>query len=114
MKAGDTFDLLMRTSDDETSTLTRMEKALSAQARTAELMKQLGFEPDFASTYARAYNDAGFLTQFRVKQMKVTWGEQGVDLAITGFNYVEVRADKESLGALVGIKPPVPPAGRRP
>lgn len=95
MQVGDTFEVLVNRSDDEAATLTLIEQAQTIQAKNDVFMRSLGFAPDFAAAYAKAYTNAGFLPQWRLKQMKVTWSaEQGIDIALTGINYIEVRADK--------------------
>lgn len=95
MRFGDTFEVLVNRSDDEVSTLTQVEKALSAQARGAALLKAMGLSDAFADAYAKAYNDAGFLTQFRLKSLKIGWNiDEGVDIEIVGVNFLEVRNDK--------------------
>ena len=95
MQAGDTFEVLINRSDDESSTVTNMETALTIQQKNAQYMTNLGFQQDFANAYAKAYTDAGFLPQWRLKNMKVTWSEdQGIDIALTGANYIEVRSNQ--------------------
>lgn len=95
MQPGDTFEMLVNRSDDNVATLTAIEKALTLQQKNAQFMKALGFSDDFANAYATAYNNAGFLPQFRLKALRMTWScDDGVELTITGANYIEVRADK--------------------
>ena len=95
MQAGDTFELLTNRSDDEVSTISSIEKALTVQQKNAVFMQSLGFASDFATAYAKVYTDAGFLSQWRTKNMKVVWNtESGIDITLTGMNYIEVRADQ--------------------
>jgi hypothetical protein len=95
MQAGDTYELLVNRSSDEVSTLTSIEKALTVQQKNAVFMQTLGFASDFANAYAKSYTDAGFRSQWRTKNMKVVWGtETGIDITVTGANYIEVRADQ--------------------
>lgn len=93
MKVGDTFELLVNRDTDDVNDLTRIETALTAQAMNAALMVGLGFSQEFADAYAAAYVNAGFTTTYRLKTMKVDWGDGGVTLEVNGTNYVEVRAD---------------------
>lgn len=94
MKTGDTIELLVERKDVG-GELTKIEKALTSNAKNQAFMKVLGFSDDFAAAYAKAYVDAGFLTQFRVKAVKIAWSiDEGVEIDVQGVNYVEVRADK--------------------
>ncbi len=111
MKAGDTFELHINRDDEETSSITRMEKVLTSQPKGAEILKQMGYSTDFADAYSKAYTDAGFLTNFRVKGMKVSWDtDTGVGISIQGVNYIEVRADVENSDA----EKPAPPLPKVP
>lgn len=97
MKFGDSFDLLVNRSDDpaDPTTLTRMEKNLSAFQQNVEFMQALGFSPDFAATYARVYTASAFQTTFRTRAIKIEGNvEDGVSLKVEGVNYIEVRADQ--------------------
>ena len=95
MQAGDCFEVLVNRSDDEVNTLTLIEKAQTIQAKNAVFMQSLGFDSEFAQAYAKAYTDAGFLPQWRLQNMKVTCtSEQGVEISLTGCNYIEVRSDQ--------------------
>lgn len=97
MQAGDTFELLVNRASDDSNTLNAIEAQQTSFAKNAEFMKRLGFATDFANAYAKAYTDAGFLTQFRLKQMQVHCAiEDGVDVSVTGVNYIEVRSDKQN------------------
>lgn len=96
MKVGDTFELLVNRTDDERATVTQLEELLTAQQRSEQLLLGAGFDDAFARAYAKAYTDASFLTQFRMKEMKVDWNLEGdsVQVTLRGINYIEVRADK--------------------
>lgn len=94
MKVGDTVEILTNR-DDAYSTLTQIEKNLSAQQRNAQFMSVLGFSDEFSQAYAAAYTDAGFQTTFKLRSMSNHWDtEQGVSITLHCVNYVEVRADK--------------------
>jgi hypothetical protein len=93
MKVGDTFEILVNRDPDDVNDLTRIETALTAQGQNAALMVQLGFSQAFANAYARAYTNAGLLTLFKLKSLKIDWGEDGVTLTVGGINYIEVRAN---------------------
>lgn len=96
MKEGDTFELLTnRESLDESSTINKLETTQTSQSRSELFMQSLGMSADFAKAYAKAYNDAGFLTQFRLKSLEINWDmDEGIDLVVHGVNYIEVRLDK--------------------
>jgi hypothetical protein len=95
MKPGDSIEILVNRSENEFNTVTRIENALIAQQRNADFMKALGFSPEFAAAYSKAYTDAGFQTVFRVKTMSTSWDlTEGVTISVNGVNYLEVRADK--------------------
>jgi hypothetical protein len=95
MVFGDTFELLVNQEEAEVSTLTKIEKALLSQPQGAKLLRKLGFTEEFAAAYAKAHTNANFLTLFRMKQMRATWGtDSGISLNLTGVNYITVRADK--------------------
>lgn len=97
MREGDTFEVLVnRENVDEASTVTRMEKSLSTQEQNALFMQNLGMSKDFALAYAKAYTNAGFVTQFRLKGLNLDWTlDDGIDVTIHGVNYIEVRLDKK-------------------
>jgi hypothetical protein len=116
MKAGDTFEVLVQKRDqDETNTLTRIESLLQSQDKCAAFMQTLGFSSDFATAYAKAYTDAGFLTLYRLRGMKVKWNiSSGISLDIQGINYIEVRADAslpagQEPGTTQSATPPLKP-----
>ena len=102
------------------NTLNKIEKALSIQDKCAEHMQALGFNAEFAGAYAKAYNDFGFQTVFRAREITVDYEiTSGVKLSVKGMNYVEVRADKDLPGEgknkSAGAKgPPRPKAGPPP
>lgn len=93
MRTGDTFDLQVARQDDY-GTINETEDALIGRA--SEFMQTLGFPPDFADAYARAYTDEGFQTRFRLRTMQVEWDaeQEGVGITIHGVNYIEVRMDQ--------------------
>lgn len=95
MKVGDTFELLVDRSQDSPSTITQVEQQLTAQARGERLLVSAGFSDEFARAYAQQYTNAGFLTQFKLKTMKVDWNLESdhVSLELMGINYIVVRAD---------------------
>jgi len=129
LKVGDTIEVLTNR-DDVYSTLTQIEKNLTAQQRNAQFMTVLGFSDDFAQAYSRAYTDAGFQTTFKTRTMHTHWDVgEGVSISLGCINYVEVRADKflpngeePNVGqpsakkppAVTGPKPPPPPAAPPP
>ncbi len=93
-KTGDTFDLHINREEDESSSMTWVEKQLASQSKAREFLLALGYNDAFATAYAKAYNDASFLTSFRFKSMNIKWdSDSGVTISVQGVNYIEVRAD---------------------
>jgi len=97
MREGDTFEVLVsRENVDEASTVTKVENSLSKQEQNALFMQNLGMSKDFAAAYAKAYTNAGFITQFRLKSLNLDWNiDDGIGVTVHGVNYVEVRLDKK-------------------
>jgi hypothetical protein len=94
IKFGDSFDLLMNRSDDESSTFTSYERDASAEAINTRLFQDLGFSEEFAKNYARAYANIGYPTTFRTKSMKVHFETGGgFTFDVQGVNYIEVRSN---------------------
>ena len=120
MKVGDTFDLLVNRDPDNVNQMTNIELNLTGIGTSAAFMRALGFSDGFADAYATAYTNAAFLTQFKLKGLKVDWNcDTGVSLDLEGINYIEIRADKKldpgqepSNTALQQLPPPpLPPPG---
>jgi hypothetical protein len=99
MTAGDTFEVFTQRDKNERSSVTYAETKLSALSLNSAYMQTLGFSAEFANRYAKAYTNAGFLTTFRLRNMKVRWSIEGGDgggiaFRLLGVNYLEVRMDK--------------------
>ena len=95
MDFGDTFEVLSRRTDDNQNTATRIETMLGFQQTASQQMQSLGFPQDFADAYARAYTNAGFIPQYRMKELHGTFSQdEGMTIRVVGVNYIEVRADK--------------------
>lgn len=94
MTIGDAFEILINRGDDQ-GTSSKTEQNLSAAQLNEETMRGLGFSSDFAKAYAKAYTDAGFQREYKMKEMSVDWDtEEGVSFEITGANYVVARVDR--------------------
>ena len=94
MTTGDAFEILVNRSLDE-GTLSDVEKNLSAVALNEKMMEGIGFSADFAKAYAKAYTDAGFQREYKLKEMGVEWDvTAGVSFEVTGANYVVARVDR--------------------
>lgn len=119
MRAGDTFEFLIRrpgaqssyaTSVDEVVSdsvwtggwsIGALDNSLTAQESGAEAMRALGFSDDFATTYAEVYNDIGLQSIFKCRTIGTGWNvDDGVTIEVEGINYVEVRADPIKAGLL--------------
>lgn len=103
MRPGDPFELLVARSDDEMSTVNKIEQSLVVQSRAAEFLEQLGFPDEFANAYAKAYTDSGFQQTFRSRKVGLTWSiDEGASIDIEGINYTEVRIDRDDSGQPTG------------
>lgn len=94
MDTGDSFEL--KVNRDPGSTATQVEDVLLTPFGAPEFLRFVGYDGKFADLYAKAYNDAGFLTAFKLKSLGVSWDSiDGVSLDIHGINYLEVRMDAD-------------------
>lgn len=100
MRPGDSFELFVARDDEMESanSLMQAEAALIVMGRGAAFLKSLGFPDEFATTYTRIYHDAGFQTAFKAKMVTYSGNiNEGVNIEVTGINYIEVRADKNDM-----------------
>lgn len=94
--AGDTIEVGM-VRDVQNSSLLAQEKQQRAIATNVKLMTDRGFPVEFAQAFSKAYNDAGFQREFRVREAQIQWDtEKGIDINIAAANYIEIRAGKTS------------------
>jgi len=85
--------LVNRSTSD--GTLADAENRLSTEALNTEMMEGLGFSSDFARSYAKAYTNAGFQREYKLKTMSVSWDtEEGASFDLTGANYIVARVDR--------------------
>ncbi len=97
-KPGDTVQLEI--SDDPTTaegnTTSAIEREGTVATRAAAFVRELGYSDDFARAYGRAKEAARHQQSFyRVKRMEYRWSmDQGIDVVVTGINYLEVRGDE--------------------
>jgi hypothetical protein len=96
MKFGDTFEVLIaQDATSEVNTPMFVEAQLQSASLTSSFFMNLGFAPDFAAAYAKAYTNVGLPTLFRLKQMKVTWEyNTGLSINVAGISYIVVREDR--------------------
>lgn len=95
MRAGDNFELLVHKDNEEASTATKVDTFLMLQQKSETFLARLGFDPEFASAYAKTFVDLGFQTTFRSKTIGIGWSpDEGVTIEVEGINYMEVRADR--------------------
>lgn len=94
MKVGDAFELLAnRSMDDGTSS--DAERKLSSFDLNQQMLVDMGFEREFAVAYAKAYTDAGFQREYKLREMTVDWStDEGIAFDITGMNYIVARVDR--------------------
>lgn len=94
---GDAIDIeTYRGEDAEYSTVTEIEDQI--RTRAADFLTSLGFKDrELTQAYQNAVNNIGLQTTFRVKTVAYDWdNEDGIKIDFELFNYVEVRADKDS------------------
>lgn len=99
LQAGDPVEVLFSKGDQlevtqVPNTQAQLENALLSETATADYLDRLGYSPELARAYARAYADSGYQTVYRVKKMGIDWSDEGVSIDIEAVNYVEVRYDK--------------------
>lgn len=100
LKVGDVVEMLVAKFGDEEDqnqeSLSALEDSLSDEERAKQQMVERGFGADFAAAYARAYTNANFTKQFRLKRMNAVWDpDTGVELTVVGANFIEVRLGEE-------------------
>jgi hypothetical protein len=100
LQSGDPVEVLFAKGDQLDvaqipSTQAQLENALLSETSTADYLERLGYGPELARAYARAYSAAGYQTIYRVQKVAIDWSDdEGVSIAIDAINYVEVRYDK--------------------
>lgn len=91
-KPGDAVEILVDRANP--STTASSEKSLSAQQLNEEMLRNLGYSKDFATAYAKAYQDAGFQRLYRVKEMSCTGdADEGVSFEVRAANFIQARGD---------------------
>lgn len=94
MTVGDAFEVLINRSPDE-GTTSEVETALSAATFNEEMMTSLGFTAEFAAAYAKAYTDAGFQREYKLREMTADFDvDEGASFELTGMNYIVARVDR--------------------
>lgn len=94
LKPGDTLEILVTRDDEEFSTLNKIEQALLIRGKAQDFLQAIGFSQDFAAAYAKAYEDANYVTAFRVRGSKFMWGvDDGITMTVQCVNYIEIKAD---------------------
>jgi hypothetical protein len=95
-KVGDTIQFEV-TADAQTGELNAVNAVESAQRQAGsakDYVQRLGYSDRFAEAYAEVMRNALLLPYFRVKRMDFNWDiERGIDVAVTGINYIGVRGD---------------------
>lgn len=95
-KVGDTI-MFEVARDEETAsvnTASAVELADASSQSAYEYIKQFGYSDGFARAYAQAVRNRIIQPYFRVKRLDFDWSvDNGVDITLTGINYLEVRGD---------------------
>ena len=96
MTIGDAFEILVNGGNaNEEGTLTDLENSLRSASLNKQTLIGLGFSADFADAYAKAFTNAGFQREYKLKEMTVDWDvDEGVSFDMTGANYVVARVDR--------------------
>jgi len=95
-RPGDTvqFEVTDDDSTAEANFASDIERAQTTASKAEEYAKKLGYSNAFAKAYGEARENALTQPYFRVKRMDFQWDiEKGVDISVTGVNYIEVRGD---------------------
>lgn len=94
---GDNIQVEMDANTDA-STIGGFEQNVRNDQRRESLMA-LGIKKEFADAYIKSYTDGGFQRTFRVKEMGVEWGDEGVSFEIAAVNFIVARVDAPKMGA---------------
>jgi hypothetical protein len=98
LRCGDTvrIEVDYNDRDGEGNSLQEIEARRVTIERNADLLKRLGFQDQVAYAYAEAYVDAGFLRDFRLRELTVKWDtEQGPEVSIEAANYIVARVGQK-------------------
>jgi hypothetical protein len=96
-KVGDTiqFEVTADAQTGELNAVNAVEVAQRQSGSARDYVQRLGYSERFAAAYAEVMRNALLLPYFRVKRMDFSWDiERGVDIAVTGINYIGVRGDE--------------------
>jgi hypothetical protein len=129
MKFGDPVEVLFNR-EDYYSSLSALQQKLDSVAANAAYFEAQGFSPQLSQAYAKAYTNSGMQTVYRLHELEVQGGIEGVEdaavqVTMSCVNYVEVTSDKslapgEEPAATSPAAPPAaplappPPAGTTP
>jgi hypothetical protein len=91
---GDSIDAITAPTGDEQDFNTI--QALASESSVAQRLTNAGFDPAFASAYAKAYSNQGFPRTFRARTISTKWDNgDGLEIQIGCINYIEVRVDAD-------------------
>ena len=92
LKAADPIEVLVDRSS--AFVVSEAETELTAEGANEKFLTALGFTPEFARAYSKAYRNAGFQRLFRVREMTVSGDvEEGVNFEIRAVNFIQVRGE---------------------
>lgn len=95
-QVGDTiqFEVTADAQTGELNAINAVEVAQRQAGSAKTYVQSLGYSDQFAAAYAEVMRNALLMPYFRVKRIDFSWDiERGVDIAVTGINYIGVRGD---------------------
>lgn len=99
MQPGDPIDVELQREEQELqdTTVNNLEDTLAIKQKAVDYMLLLGFNQEFADTYASVFVNTSLVSTFRVRSMELDWDEDdGIDISVEAINYAVVdRADAE-------------------
>lgn len=100
MQPGDPIDIELQREQVELQGMTTMnlEDTLAIKQKAVDYLLLLGFNEEFAETYASVFINTSLVTTFRVRNMDIDWDEDdGVDISVDAINYAVVERSSADL-----------------
>jgi hypothetical protein len=92
LKATDAVEILIDRAAASTTSI--VERQLTKYAANSQRLRDLGYSPQFADAYAKAYTNAAFQRFFRVREVGYHGDvEEGVQVEIRAANFLQVRGE---------------------
>lgn len=98
LKSGDSVEVLVDRANP--GTIAKAEADLSTSGANERMLLDLGYNPEFARAYAKAFQDAAFQRIYRMREMTVSGDvAEGISFELRSANFVQARADIPPTGA---------------